>query len=159
MSRIHAAAVAGAAFLAMSPIAMAQSLNTRFGPVSIDRNVLMFRGRPVVPSVQGDMSLGLDQVLQVGSYDAVIVRDFMGGNACPMMFYVVSVTGKGAKASPAFGTCSESADVSRKGNGVSLRMQTISTLAQQRAGLGDPGRMHVFDVVNGVVTDNGKPVR
>ncbi len=159
MSRIRSAALGAALLVAMTPFAMAQSVDTRFGPVTIDRNTLMFRGRPVVPSVQGEMSLGLDQVIQVGSYDAVIVRNNLGGNACPTMFYVVSVTGQGAKASPAFGTCSEAADVSRKGNGVSLSMQTHWTLAQERVGKGGAARTHVFDVVDGAVTDNGKPYR
>ena len=154
MSRDRFAAFAATLLLAVPSLALAQqSATTRFGPVSIDRNVLLFQGKPVIPSVQGDMSLGLDQVLQVGSYDAIIVRNNLGGNGCPVMFYVVMVTGQNARASKAFGTCSEAAEVSKKGNGVSLAMPTVSTLAQQRAGKGDAGKVHVFDVVNGVVTD------
>ena len=157
MSRDRFVAFAATLLLAMPSMAVAQqSATTRFGPVSVERNTLMFRGRPVTPSIVGDMSLGLDQVLRVGSYDAVIVRNNLGGNGCPAMFYVVSVTDQGAKASPSFGTCSEAAEVSKRGNGVSLRMPTVSTLAQQRAGKGDAGRVHVFDVVNGVVTDHVK---
>ena len=167
MSCIRHAAFAASLLLTTAPIAMAQpadgafgpvSVETRFGPVTVARNTLLFRGGPVTPGVVGDMGLGLGQVLQVGSYDAVIVRNNLGGNGCPMMFYVVAVTAQGAKASPSFGTCSEAADVSRKGDGVSLRMPTVSTLAQQRAGKGHPGQMHVFVVTNGAVTDNGKPV-
>ena len=138
---------------------MARSIDTRFGPVSIDRNTLMFRGKPVVPSVVGEAGLVLGQVLQVGSYDAVVVENLLGGDGCPAMFQVVRVTAQGATASKTFGTCSEATDVSRKGDAVSLRMPTVSTLAQQRAGKGDAGQMHVFVVTNGAVTDNGKPVR
>lgn len=158
MSCIRFAAIGAALFMATSSMALAQSMSTRFGPVSVSQNTLMVRGRPVTPSVQGDMSLGIDHVIQVGSYDAVIVRNELGGNACPVMFYVVAVTAQGTLASPAFGTCSEAADVSVRGSSVSLRMATISTLAQQRAGLGHPGQMHVYVVKNGTVTDNGKPV-
>lgn len=158
MSCTRSAALAAAVLLAMSPMALAQSVNTRFGPVSVERNVLLFRGRPVTPSVEGNNSLGLDQVLQVGPADAVIVRD-NGGSACPVLFHVVIVTAQGARASRSFGTCSESAEVLRKGDGVSLRMPTVSTYMQQRAGKGDAGRMHVFDVVDGIVTDNGRPYR
>ncbi len=158
MSRIHPLALAAAVLLATSPMALAQSVNTRFGPVSVNQDVLMFRGRPVTPSIEGNTSLGLDQVLQVGASDAVIVRD-NGGSACPVLFHVVMVSAQGAKASPAFGTCSEAAEVSKKGDGVSLRMPTVSSFMEQRAGKGDAGRMHVFVVVNGAVTDNGKPYR
>lgn len=150
-------AVVATMMLVGSPMAMAQSVETRFGSVSIGRNVLMFRGKPVTPRVEGNNSLGLDKVLQVGASDDVIVRD-NGGSGCPVMFWVVSVTAQSAKASPEFGTCSEGADVSVKGNSVSLAMPTVATLAQMRAGLGDPGHMHVFIVTNSVVTDNGKPV-
>lgn len=157
MSRLHSVALAAAVLLATSPMALAQSIETRFGPVSVSQNVLMFRGRPVTPRVEGNNSLGLDKVLQVGASDDVIVRD-NGGSGCPVMFWVVSVTAQSAKASPEFGTCSKGADISMKGNSVSLAMPTVATLAQMRAGLGDPGHMHVFIVTNGVVTDNGKPV-
>ena len=158
MSCVRSAAAAFAALLAMSTMALAQSKDTRFGPVSVSQNTLLFRGKPVVPSVVGETGLLLDRVLEIGSYDAVIVENLLGGNGCPAMFYVVSVTAQGAAASRTFGTCSEAADVSRKGDAVSLRMPTISTLAQQRAGKGDAGQMHVFVVTNGAVTDNGKPV-
>ena len=162
MSRIRSAALAAAALLAMPTMALAQSnqsKDTRFGPVSVSQNTLLVRGRPVTPSVMGEAGLVLDQVVQVGSYDAVVVESLLGGNGCPAMWNVVSVTAQGATVSKTFGTCSESADVSRKGDGVSLRMPTISTLAQQRAGKGDAGQMHVFVVTDGVVTDNGRPVR
>lgn len=159
MSCNRPAAAAFAVLLAMPTMVLAQSKDTRFGPVSVSQNTLLFRGKPVVPSVVGEAGLVLDQVLQVGSYDAVVVENLLGGNGCPAMFYVVSVTAQGATAYPAFGTCSESADVSRKGDGVSLAMPTISTLAQQRAGKGNAGQMHVFVVTNGAVTDNGRPVR
>lgn len=158
MSRIRSATVAVAVLLAMPTMALAQSKNTRFGPVSVERNVVMFRGKPVVPSVESDVSLMLDEVLEVGSYDAVVVANSQGGNGCPVMWQVVTVTAQGATSSPPFGTCSEGADVSRKGNGVSLRMHAYSTLARDRAGLGGDRRDHVFIVKNGVVTDNGKPV-
>ena len=158
MSRLHSAAVAVAALLAMPTMAHAQSKDTRFGPVSIERNVLMFRGRPVVPSVESDVNLLLDEVVQVGSYDAVVVANSQGGNGCPVMWQVVTVTAQGARSTPPFGTCSEGADVSRKGDGVSLRMHAYSTLARDRAGLGGDRRDNVFIVRNGVVTDNGKPV-
>lgn len=159
MSCIRSATLGAALLLAMPTMALAQSKDTRFGPVSVSQNTLLFRGKPVVPSVVGELGLVLDKVIEIGSYDAVVVENLLGGNACPTMFYVVSVTAQGATASRTFGTCSEKADISRKGDGVSLRMQTISTLAQQRAGKGDAGRMHVFVVTNGAVTDNGKPVR
>lgn len=158
MSCIRSAAIGAALLLATSPMALAQSLNTRFGPMLVSQNTLLFRGKPVVPSVVGELGLVLDRVIEIGSYDAIVVENLLGGNACPTMFYVVSVTAQGATASKTFGTCSEKADISRKGDAVSLRMPTISTLAQQRAGLGHPGQMHVFVVTNGVVTDNGKPV-
>lgn len=157
MSCIRSATLGATLLLAMPTMALAQSVETRFGPVSVSQNVLMFGGRPVAPRVEGNNSLGLDEVLHLGGSDAVVVRD-NGGSGCPVMFWVVNVTAQSAKASPEFGTCSEGADISVKGDSVSLKMPTVATLAQMRAGLGHPGHMHVFVVTNGVVTDNGKPV-
>lgn len=122
----------------------------------LERNAVFGGGSFASSALVGVAWLG--QVLRVGSYDAVIVRNNLGGNGCLVMFYVVSVMDQGAKASPSFGTCSEAAEVSKRDDGVSLRMPTVSTLAQQRSGKGDTGKVYVFDVVNGVVMDMcGRP--
>ena len=153
MSRLSVSAGALGLFVTMASQVSAATIATRFGSLSTDsQNTLLFNGRPVTPTIQGNNSLSLLKVIQVGAADNVIVQD-NGGSGCPSQYYVVAVTGSGAMASKAFGTCNDLASVSRKGNGVSLTMPAFVGHGQQ--GMGGNAH-HTFDVVDGVVTENGK---
>ena len=155
MSRLNLTATIASLLVMVSSTAMAQGVSTRFGVLTTNsENTLLFNGRPVTPTIQGNNSLSLLQVIPVGVADDVIVRD-NGGTGCPSRYYVVAVSKLAVVASKSFGTCAEMMAVSRKGNGVTLNIAPFVGHGQQSTNAGKP---HVFDVITGVVTDNGKPV-
>jgi hypothetical protein len=89
----------------------------------------------------------------------VLVTD-NGGTACPALYYFVTVTKSGAKATRAFGTCSDLIKVKRTGDSISVSMPGYrgpfeSKRSQNRAAREN----HVFIYHAGVVTENGKPVK
>jgi len=143
--------------------AVAQDTNTittRFGALTVsDAGVLMFKGSPVQPKIEANNSLDLSEPNQIGTSDVVLVTD-NGGTACPALYYFVTVTKSGAKATPAFGTCSDLIKVKRTGASISVSMPGYrgpfeSKRSQSRAAREN----HVFIYHAGVVTENGKPVK
>ncbi len=121
--------------------------------------ILLFKGQPLVPTIEGNNSLDLGTVMSIGATDVVLVTN-NGGSGCPAVFYFVSVTRSGAKATPEFGTCSDLATVKRKGNSISVTMPGFlgpfePKSAQRRVAK----ERHVFIYRAGVVTENGKPVK
>ncbi len=154
-----------ALFFVIGPAALVQAqesqeVATRFGVLSVNEDkILLFKGRPLVPTIEGNNSLDLGTVRQIGATDVVLVTS-NGGSGCPAVFYFVSVTRSGAKATPEFGTCSDLATVKRKGNSISVTMPGFlgpfePKSAQRRAAK----ERHVFIYRAGVVTENGKPVK
>lgn len=137
-----------------------QVTSTRFGPVSVGKDkVLLFKGRPLQPKVQGNDSLDLGEPYRIGPTDVVLVID-NGGTACPFLYYFVALTKSGAKATPAFGTCAELTSVKRTGNTLSVYMPGYrGPLEPERERIRAARQRHVFVFRAGVVTENGKPVR
>jgi hypothetical protein len=82
---------------------------------------LLFKGRPVRRLVQGNNSLDLAAPYRIGAADAVLVAN-NGGTACPTLYYFVTVTAAGAKATPAFGACANLTRVDRTGDTLLVRM-------------------------------------
>ena len=137
-----------------------QKISTRFGVLSVnDDKLLRFKEQPLRPPIEGNNSLDLGSITSMGAADVVLVTD-NGGTGCPAMFYLVTVTSAGAKASRPFGSCSEFANVRRRGNSISVTMPGFlgpfePRAAQRRAAR----RRHVFIYRGGVVYENGKPVK
>ncbi len=133
---------------------------TRFGMLSMNgMNVLLLNGRPVQPTVQGNNRLFLMSVFPMGDRDAVVVQNY-GGSACPTLYTVVMVSASGARPSKEFGTCAEVKSNSVSGNAVVLTMTGFRGPGEPQASqMRAFHESHVFRVVNGAVTDNGRPAR
>ena len=140
--------------------ALAQETATRFGALTVnDDKVLLFKGQPLNPTIEGNSGLDLGEPYQIGDTDVVLVTD-EGGTACPSLYYFVTVSKSGAKASQLFGSCSDLTTVKRTGDSISVSMPGF-------AGPFEPARdkrkavleKHVYIYRAGVVTENGKPVK
>jgi hypothetical protein len=154
-----------AAFFFVGPGAFVQAqesteVNTRFGVLSVnDDKMLLFKGQPLSPPIEGNNSLDLGTVILVGATDVVLVTN-NGGTACPALFYFVTITRSGAKGTRPFGTCSEFADVKRRGDSISVTMPGFLGPFEPRAAQRRAAKeRHVFIYRAGVVTENGKPVK
>lgn len=140
--------------------ALAEDIPTRFGSLNInDGNMLLFKNRPLNPAIQGHKSLGAVGVYQVGNSDVVLIQDNVG-SGCPDIYYFVTVSGSGVKATSAFGTCSELFEVKQVSDSISVTMTGFmgpfeSEAAKKRAAK----EKHVFVLKAGVLTKNGKPIK
>jgi hypothetical protein len=146
-------------FLAVT-CAFAQEVSTRFGALSVNEDkMLLFRGQPLKPPIQGNNSLDISKPFTVGSTDVVLVTD-NGGTACPFLYYFVSVSKSGAKVTPVFGTCGEATNVKFNGDSISVTMPGfLGPFERQAAQRRAARERHVFIFRGGVVTENGKPVK
>jgi hypothetical protein len=152
-------------FLVIGPGALAQAqesqeISTRFGVLSVnDDKMLLFKGQPLSPPIEGNNSLDLGAVMHIGATDVVLVTD-NGGTGCPALLYFVSVNQSGVKATPPFGTCSDLTTVKRKGNSIYVTMPGFRGPAESESAKHRAARQrHVFVFRAGVVTENGKPVK
>jgi hypothetical protein len=83
----------------------ANEVATRFGVLSVDEDKrLLFKGQPLNPPIDGNNILELGEVMSIGATDVVLVTD-IDGSGCPYLYYFVSVSGSGVKATLPFGTC------------------------------------------------------
>ena len=135
-------------------------VSTRFGSLTVnDQRMLLFKGRPLDPPVQGNSSLDLGEPLRIGSTDVVLVTD-NGGTACPYLYYFITVSSSNAKATPSFGTCGELTNLKRTGSTISLTMPGYQGPFEPEAEKRKAARQkHVFVFRSGVVTENGRPVK
>lgn len=135
--------------------ALAENIPTRFGPLKInDENILLFKNRPLKPEVQGNNSLSVVGIYQLGNSDVVLVQD-NGGTACPAQFYFVTVSTSGAKATSAFGTCSDTIEAKQTADSISVTMPGLmgpfeSKAAQKKAAK----EKHVYVFKDGVLNEN-----
>ena len=137
-----------------------QDITTRFGVLKVtDEQKLLFKGHPLEPPVEGNNSLGLGEIYQIGATDVVLATD-NGGMLCPAIHYFVTVSESGAKATPGFGTCSDLATVKRNGDTISVSMPGYAGPSGSRRKQLAAGReRHLFIYRAGVVTENGKRVK
>ncbi|MFN8009574.1 MAG: hypothetical protein U0V70_21580 [Terriglobia bacterium] len=82
----------------------------------------MFKGQPLNPEIVGNSSLDLGSPFQIGTRDVAIVRD-NGGTACPYLYYFVTLSKSGAKATPSFGTCGEITKIKSSGKSIVVTMR------------------------------------
>lgn len=137
-----------------------QEIATRFGSLSVDGdNTLLFNGRTLTPPVVGNNSLDLNEPIQIGATDVVLVLD-NGGTGCPSLYYFVSASKSGARATPAFGTCGDVISVKQMGDSIRLTMRGFrGPFEPESAQLRAARQRHVFVFRAGVVTKNGKIVK
>jgi len=144
---------------AVSAVARAADVATRFGPLQIGGefgNLLSFKGHRLV---RGDNRLSLVETFRMGAADVILVQE-TGGNACPALYYFVRVSASGAKATAAFGTCDELTQVTRKGDTISVSLPGYLGPFEPAAAREKAAReQHVFTYRAGVVSEKGEPVR
>lgn len=145
---------AGSVFpLFIKPPQDGQEVTTRFGSLTVDQDrSLLFRGRKLTPSVDGNNSLGLNNPIQIGDTDVVLVVN-NGGTACPALYYFVTVSKMGARATKSFGTCSDLTSVKQMGNSIRVIMPGYRGPHEpESAQLRAARQQHVFTFRAGVVT-------
>ncbi len=140
-----------------------KSLKTRFGVVSVreDGNLLLFKGKPVVPAIEGNSSLAIVAHYEIGPSDVLLLQD-TGGTACPALFHFITVSAAGLKATPEFGTCSDIIypTMNAETATVTVAMLRFMGPAQSEA---EKQKAYmtktVFRFANGQVMENSKPAK
>lgn len=130
---------------------------TRFGSLSVGKDkTLEFNGRGLEPTITGNNSLTLGEPIRLGATDVVIVRD-NGGTACPFLYYFVTVSKSGAKATPSFGTCGEITEVKPAGESITVVMPGYrGPFEPQKERREAQKQKHTFIFRNGAVKETGK---
>lgn len=140
-----------------------KKVKTRFGVVSVreEGNLLLFKGKPVSPAIEGNNSLDIVAHYEMGQSDVLLLQD-TGGTACPALFRFITVSSSGVRVAPEFGTCSEiiyptwdskTATVTITMNG--FRGPFEPQAEKHKAYM----TKTVFRFANGRVTENGKPLK
>ena len=148
------------AALFFSATTMAEDIPTRFGSLKINsQGMLLFKNRPFNPEIQGNASLSVIGTYQVDNRDLVLIQD-TGGMACPVQLYFVSISASGAKATSAFGTCTDIFTVQNNYDSISVKMSGYQGEGESKAAQRKASKeKHVY-VFNGVVlTENGKQIK
>lgn len=140
-----------AATLALSfNLASAQGaqMPTRFGILSTtDESILLLNGKPIKPVVAGNNNLKLVAVVQNDEMDTAIIEN-NGGNACPLLIRIVTLSKGVPKVSPEFGSCSDLVTYTLKDGELQITMPKMQGKGNE-----------VFKVQSGVVTVGGRPVK
>lgn len=154
-SVVTAALLAVAGHQALAQSEPAYRVATRFGELSVRRDeVLRFNEQPLEPLLKGNDGLYVGNPFGIGESDVVLVTN-VGGTACPRLYWFVSVTRSGARATPSFGTCSVALTVTRAGDTIRVSMRgyrgPFEPEAEQRKAA---AKTHVFVFHDGVVTED-----
>src|SRR6266496_3306186 len=130
------------------------TVSTRFGALTVDEaGVLLFKGAPFKPTIEANNSLDLSKTFEIGAADVVLVTD-NGGTACPALYYFVTVTKSGAKATSSFGSCSDLIKLKRMGDSILVSMPGYAGPSEpKRAQTRAARERHVFIYRAGVVTE------
>lgn len=85
-----------------------KTLKTRYGLLSVhpETRILLFKGKPVTPTIEGNSSLHILNSYEFGKTDVVLLGN-VGGTACPELYQFVTISSTGVSVTPEFGTCSE----------------------------------------------------
>ena len=140
-----------AAMLALSfnfASAQGAQMPTRFGTLSTnDESVLLLNGKPIRPEVSGNSGLSLVGVVQNYETDIAIIEN-NGGNACPLLIRIITLSKGVPKVSPEFGSCSDLVSYTLKDGELQISMPKMQGKGNE-----------VFKFQNGVVTVGGKPIK
>lgn len=135
-----------------------KSFKTRYGVLTIndDTRTLQFKGKPVLPTVEGNNSLGIIATYELGKNDVVLLQN-NGGTACPAQYIFITISTVGVRATPEFGTCS---DIIRVTSDLKKSVTVVMVgatepfeprAAQRKAGM----EKTVFRYANGVIMPGG----
>lgn len=140
-----------------------KKFKTRFGVVSVreEGNLLLFKGKPVAPAIEGNNSLSIVAHYEMGQSDVLLLQD-NGGTACPALFRFVTVNAAGLRATPEFGSCSDIIYPS-----MDIKTATITITTNGFMGPFEPEAekrkaymtKRAFRFANGQVMENGKLVK
>jgi hypothetical protein len=152
---LTAVLLGGAAHEALAQAEPAYRVATRFGELSVRRDeVLRFNEQPLEPLLKGNNGLYVGDPFVIGEADVVLIT-VVGGTACPDLYWFVTVTRSGARATPSFGTCSVALSVSRAGDNIRVNMRgyrgPFEPEAERRKAA---AQTHVFVFHDGVVTED-----
>ena len=127
-----------------------KKVKTRFGVVSVreDDNLLLFKGKPVAPAIEGNSSLSIVAHYEMGQSDVLLLQN-TGGTACPALFRFITVSAAGLRTTPEFGTCSDIIYPSSDSKG-SITVSMIGVKAMTKT---------IFQYSNGQVMQGGKAVK
>ncbi len=135
-------------------------VKTRFGTLTVRRDrVLLFRGHPFEPSIQGNNNLEVGTPFHIGATDVALVIDH-GGTACPYLYHVVTASKTGAKATPTFGTCNSVVNIKRSGDSIRLTMHDYrGPFEPDEERRKAAQQIEIFVFRDGVITHRGKPIK
>ena len=136
---------------------------TRFGLVSVreESKLLMFKGKPVTPAIEGNNALDIVAHYEIGPSDVLLLQN-TGGTGCPALFRFITVSAAGGRATPEFGSCSDIIypTFDSKTGMVTVAMNgfrgPFNTEAEKRKAYMSKT---VFRFANGQVIENGKQAK
>ena len=138
-----------------------KSIKTRYGVLSVrdEGQLLMFKGKPVMPAVEGNSGLGIVAQYEQDKTDLVLIQN-TGGTACPALFRFITVSAVGVRMTPEFGTCSDVIYPTINSESATITMNEFrgpfeSEVEKQKTYM----TKTVFRFANGRVTENGKPLK
>jgi hypothetical protein len=152
--------------LVSAVLADSTQVTTRFGTLTLEtlagrvnfQGRVLYKGRPLHPDVRGNNALYVEQIFRLAGSDAVLFRD-VGGDACPDLWYFVSVSPSGAASTPEFGSCGSLLGAMQKGQAIVVRTRGfLGPFEPQAARVSASKQTHEFIYHNDVVTENGKPI-
>ena len=161
--------LAAAVLVAAGSVASAgvYSISTRYGALTIKTlsNVVnyegevLFKGHPLHPDVVGNNALSLKQTFHLAGADALLFQN-LGGEACPYLWYFVTVSRSGAKSTPQFGSCGDFIGAAQRGQTIVVRTRGFQGPREPQAAQASAAKQtHTFIYSHGDVTENGKPAR
>ena len=152
---VTAALLAVAGHQALAQSEPAYRVTTRFGELSVRRDeVLRFNEQPLEPLLKGGNGLYVGDPFVIGEADVVLITA-VGGTACPDLYWFVTVTRSGAKATPSFGTCSVALTVTRSGDSIRVSMRGYRGPFEPEAERSKAAaQTHVFIFHDGVVSED-----
>lgn len=140
-----------------------KQVKTRYGLLSVreDDNILLFKGKPVVPTVEGNSSLSIVANYELGKNDVLLLQN-NGGTACPALYRFITISIAGVSVTPGFGTCSDIIYPTRdsRTGAVIVTMNGFAGPFQSKVEINTAYMTKkVFRFTNGQVTENGKPLK
>lgn len=140
-----------------------KQVKTRFGMVNVreEDKRLLFKGKPVVPAIEGNSSLSIVANYEIGTNDVLLLQN-TGGTACPALFHFITINAAGVRTTPEFGTCSDIIYPTMNTETATLTVAMVGFMgpfepeAEKRKAY---MTKTVFRFANGRVTENGKPVK
>ena len=124
-----------------------KKFTTRHGEVTINEDkVLLFKGKPLKPSIEGNSGLSIIGKYQDGAKDLLVIQD-TGGSGCPAQFQMLTVTASQIVASKPFGTCSDLIQIVQEGSIVVISMPGFMGPFESRTARNQAAtEVHIFKI-------------